>query len=141
MNGYIFFYILNKIYHLANCAFTGSLSAYKYLKFFIQINLCLFYRSKILYDNFIFHNQKSLLHRFYSSYQDFLYIHSRKHWLSVLIAYARNYSVRRAVTGSLFAAFLDGSSPPSSVSITLRIISMIAGITGRTALTSFVPAK
>ena len=51
------------------------------------------------------------------------------------------YSVRSAVTGSLFAAFLDGISPPTSVKRTLRRISTAAGAAGSTALTSVVPAR
>ena len=51
------------------------------------------------------------------------------------------YSVRSAVTGSLLAAFLEGIRPPSSVSSTLKPISMTAGTTGSTALTSAVPAR
>ena len=45
------------------------------------------------------------------------------------------YSVRRAVTGSFFAAFLAGIRPPSRVSRTLRTIRMIAPGRGRRALT------
>ena len=43
----------------------------------------------------------------------------------------RRYSVRSAVTGSLFAAFREGISPPSSVSRTLKAIRMIAPLTGQ----------
>ena len=44
------------------------------------------------------------------------------------------YSVLSAVTGSLFAAFLDGMIPPSRVSPILKRISTIAGSTGKNAL-------
>ena len=54
---------------------------------------------------------------------------------------AFSYSVRSAVTGSLFAAFLDGISPPIRVSNTLRRIRTTAGTTGSTALISVVPAR
>ena len=46
------------------------------------------------------------------------------------------YSVRKAATGSLFAAFLEGSNPPSIVRKTLSVISINAERTGRKALTS-----
>ena len=51
------------------------------------------------------------------------------------------YSVLSAVTGSLFAAFLDGITPPSSVKRTLKRIRMSAGTIGSTALMSVVPAR
>lgn len=46
-----------------------------------------------------------------------------------------SYSFRSAVTGSLFAAFLDGISPPIKVRNTLSRISTMAGSAGSTALT------
>ena len=54
---------------------------------------------------------------------------------SILLTSPLLYSVRSAVTGSLFAAFFDGISPPSNVRTTLNKISMIAGTIGRTAFT------
>ena len=51
-----------------------------------------------------------------------------------------DYSVRRAVTGSLFAALREGMRPPSRVRITLNRIRITAGTTGRNALTSLVSA-
>ena len=45
-----------------------------------------------------------------------------------------NYSVLSAITGSFFAALLDGINPAINVSRTLIAIRMIAAGTGRTAL-------
>ena len=50
------------------------------------------------------------------------------------------YSVLSAVTGSLFAAFFDGISPPISVSTTLSAIRITAGTGGSTALTLVLSA-
>ena len=55
--------------------------------------------------------------------------------------YYNSYSVRNAVTGSLFAAFLEGIIPPMSVNSTLIRINIIAYPTGSTALISLVPAR
>ena len=52
-----------------------------------------------------------------------------------------HYSVRSAVTGSLFDAFFDGIRPPRSVKRILSKISTSAGTTGSTALTSVVFAR
>ena len=51
------------------------------------------------------------------------------------------YSVLSAVTGSLFAAFLDGISPPSKVSTTLNPTRITAAIGGSAALTFTSPAR
>ena len=51
------------------------------------------------------------------------------------------YSVLSAVTGSLFAAFLEGIIPPRSVSNTLKAINITAPLTGRKAVISLVLAR
>ena len=53
----------------------------------------------------------------------------------------RDYSVRSAVTGSLFAAFFDGIRPPIRVRTTLGAIRTSAGTSGREALTFVVSAR
>ena len=58
----------------------------------------------------------------------------------ILFCYELFYSVRSAVTGSLFAAFFDGISPPISVSTTLSAIRITAGTGGSTALTLVLSA-
>ena len=50
------------------------------------------------------------------------------------------YSTRRAVTGSLFAAFLEGIRPPRRVRRMLSPMRMTAGRGDSTALTSSDPA-
>ena len=49
------------------------------------------------------------------------------------------YSVRRAVTGSFFAAAREGMRPPSSVSTTLSATRMPAAFMGITALRPGIP--
>lgn len=44
------------------------------------------------------------------------------------------YSVLNANTGSFFAAFFEGISPPINVKTTLNIINVIAPLTGNTAV-------
>lgn len=51
------------------------------------------------------------------------------------------YSVRRAVTGSFFAAFLEGIHPPISVNIILSRTRITAPVIGRTAFTSVAPVS
>ena len=51
------------------------------------------------------------------------------------------YSVRKATTGSFFAALLDGIMPAKRVSITLIMTNMTATGTGRTALSPLIPVK
>ena len=51
------------------------------------------------------------------------------------------YSVRRAVTGSFLAAFLEGIHPPISVNIILSRTRITAPVIGRTAFTSVAPVS
>ena len=48
----------------------------------------------------------------------------------------KHYSVLKAVTGSCFAAFLDGINPPINVRITLNITSIVPPLNGSTAVMS-----
>ena len=52
-----------------------------------------------------------------------------------------NYSVLSAITGSFFAALLDGINPAMSVSSTLMAMRMIAAGTGRIALKLLMPVR
>lgn len=57
----------------------------------------------------------------------------------IFLIFSTHYSVRNAVTGSSCAAFLDGISPPRSVSNTLSTTRITAPATGKTALIVALP--